>query len=183
MTIHNRYFRQELALRSKLIMLLGLLSGFGIDQAYAQEKPDRKFEKASEKAISLYFPGQTVNRTALWPAGSQTGYAEMVTSGPDTLGYLMLSSAMGRYDRFDYLALLSPGIRVIQVGIINYRSDHGYQVASPRWLAQFNGYSADSLWQVGREVDAISGATISATGLCNDLYTAMQRLREQVLIE
>ncbi|MBE0641985.1 MAG: FMN-binding protein [Bacteroidales bacterium] len=121
-----------------------------------------------------------MSRTAVWPRSTQTGYAELITSGPDTLGYLMLSSGMGRYNRFDYLALLSPDIRVVQIGITDYRSDHGYQIASPRWLAQFKGYSADSLWQVGREVDAISGATISATGLCNDLYQAMQRLKKQV---
>ncbi|HRY99504.1 MAG TPA: FMN-binding protein [Bacteroidales bacterium] len=127
--------------------------------------------------LLAHFPGQALQRQVIWPDGARGRYLERLVSGPDTLGYLLLTSAPGRYERFDYLVLLSPRIEVQEIRVVHYRSDHGYQVASARWLSQFKGYTGSAPWKVGQEVDALSGATISASGLCRDLFEALVQVR------
>ena len=52
--------------------------------------------------------------------------------------------------------------------ILVYRSTHGAAVCSKKWLKQFNGYSGGKL-ELGKDIDSVSGATISATSLVKDV--------------
>lgn len=105
----------------------------------------------------------------------------LVKHQDQVLGYLLSTRAMGRYDYFDYLLAFDTDIKVLGLTIITYRSSHGAAICQKKWLSQFKGYSGEEL-RLGKEIDAVSGATISATSLIQDLNRCFQiliRLKEE----
>jgi Na+-translocating ferredoxin:NAD+ oxidoreductase RnfG subunit len=63
-----------------------------------------------------------------------------------------------------------------QVKIIRYRSEHGGEIASKKWLSQFEDYSNGNL-QYGSDISAISGATISAKSITQDIPDVIRLLK------
>ena len=96
-------------------------------------------------------------------------------------GFLLSTQAMGRYEYFDYLLAFDAELSVLGLTIITYRSSHGAAICQRRWLDQFIGYSGEEL-RLGKEIDSLSGATISADALIRDLkrcHRLMIRLKEK----
>lgn len=83
---------------------------------------------------------------------------------------------MGRFDLFDYLLVTSEDFTIKKVKILKYRSEHGGEIASKKWLAQFENYSSGGL-QYGRDISSLSGATISGSSLVNDIPKALNILK------
>ena len=86
----------------------------------------------------------------------------------DIQGYVLSTSALGRYDYFDYSIIYAMDLSVMAVLVTTYRSSHGAGICSKGWLKQFRGYQGEDL-RLGKEVDSISGATISATSIVEDM--------------
>ncbi|MFO7668275.1 MAG: hypothetical protein R6W31_01325 [Bacteroidales bacterium] len=98
-----------------------------------------------------------------------------------SLGFVFSTSAKGRYDYFDYSVIFSNDLSVLSVLVTTYRSSHGAGICSKGWLRQFEGYHGGEI-RLGKEVDTISGATISATSLVEDIkrcYLVMKELRNR----
>lgn len=70
---------------------------------------------------------------------------------------------------FDYFILFDSAKKVKLVRVFNYAATHGQEVAVKKWLGQFAGYNGNSPLRVGKEIDAISGATISVYAIVNDV--------------
>ena len=70
---------------------------------------------------------------------------------------------------FDYFILFDKSLSVALVKVFNYQASHGQEVTSSGWLRQFIGYNGARNMNVGKEVDAISGATISVNHLTDDI--------------
>lgn len=101
------------------------------------------------------------------------------------LGYVMSTSAKGRYDYFDYAVAYAPDLSVLGLSILVYRSSQGAAICQKGWLSQFEGYAGEEL-RLGKEIDAVAGATISATSLVRDMKRAHQRmilLKEEGIIQ
>lgn len=79
---------------------------------------------------------------------------------------------------FDYFILFDTEVEIQVVRIYNYAATHGHEVAAKGWLKQFDGYNGTDTLVVGKNVDAISGATISVYGITEDV-----QLKTQLLIE
>ncbi len=80
---------------------------------------------------------------------------------------------------FDYIIVFNQNGEIKSVRVINYAASHGQQIASQGWLRQFNGFKGDGEnKQVGKNVDAISGATVSANAITSDINDATRILRE-----
>lgn len=78
---------------------------------------------------------------------------------------------------FDYFILFDSAFSVQVVRIFNYAATHGHEVSAKGWLNQFTGYNGSDTLQVGKNVDAISGATISVYGITEDVQLKTQFLR------
>ena len=72
-------------------------------------------------------------------------------------------------DFLDYIVLFDSAKTVQYVKVLKLNSSHGEAVASAGWLKQFKGYRAGKMLTVGKEIDAISGATISTNKLTFDI--------------
>lgn len=102
-----------------------------------------------------------------------------------TLGYLLTTRALGRYEYFDYIVAYAPDLSVMGLNILNYRSSHGAAICQKSWLGQFEGYSGQKL-TLGKDIDAIAGATISAGSMVKDMkrcYQLMVSLKEEGIIQ
>ncbi|RLC24010.1 MAG: FMN-binding protein [Deltaproteobacteria bacterium] len=86
---------------------------------------------------------------------------------------------------FDYFILFDSAISVHLVRVFNYAATHGHEVSAKGWLKQFDGYDGTDTLRVGKNVDAISGATISVYGITEDVQLKtqiMQALNKQIKI-
>jgi Na+-translocating ferredoxin:NAD+ oxidoreductase RnfG subunit len=81
---------------------------------------------------------------------------------------------------FDFIILFDTNARIKVVKVINYQATHGQEIASKGWLKQFVGFDGDSEKQVGKDVDAISGATISVYAITYRVNESSRRLAQLV---
>ena len=70
---------------------------------------------------------------------------------------------------FDYFIRFDKNKTVKLVKVFNYQATHGQEVTSKGWLKQFIGHDGTGSLQVGKNVDAISGATISVYAITVDV--------------
>ena len=93
--------------------------------------------------------------------------------------YILFTSTKGRFEYFDYAVALTEEGKVGTVKVVKYRSEHGSEVTSKKWLSQFMGYSGEKL-EYGKDIQAISGATKSASSLTNDIPVALMIFKNTV---
>lgn len=75
----------------------------------------------------------------------------------------------GEYEYFDYFILFDSQKRITVVRVYNYEASHGQEIMVKGWLNQFIGFNGTKTLRVGKEIDSISGATISAHGITADI--------------
>jgi len=133
------------------------------------------FRKKADKNLARIFMGKQIEKKSVdadekYIAESRFKNIEifLLMSAKDSVGYLVFTSSMGRYESFDYMIVYNPEMTVKEIVILNYTSSHGGEVASQKWLKQFIGYEGKHL-KYGSDIDAISGATYSATSLVKDV--------------
>lgn len=81
----------------------------------------------------------------------------------------MINDLEGEYEYFDYFILFDSEKRVTVVRVYNYEATHGQEIMVKGWLNQFIGFDGTKTLRVGKEIDSISGATISALGITADV--------------
>lgn len=102
------------------------------------------------------------------------------------VGYLYLGEAHSMKRMFDYIVLFNPDLTIKKSKVLIYREDYGKQIGSQRWLKQFIGMSMNDTPIYGENIDAISGATISASSMTKaigNVLKSVQILKEKELIK
>ncbi len=77
------------------------------------------------------------------------------------------------YEYFDYLLFTDNKGEVLWIKIYNYQATQGHEVMSRGWLNQFNGVNAEEELEFGRDIEAISGATVSAKAITSDIQNVL----------
>jgi hypothetical protein len=77
-------------------------------------------------------------------------------------GYFFVDAVIGKHELITYAVALSSEGKVRQVEILEYREAYGGEVRSERWLAQFIGRRYGDPVHLGRDIQNISGATMSS---------------------
>lgn len=70
---------------------------------------------------------------------------------------------------FDYYIFFDTTLVVQHIKIYNYQATYGQEVTARSWLKQFKGYNGNTELTVGKNIDAISGATISSDAATKDI--------------
>lgn len=70
---------------------------------------------------------------------------------------------------FQYLILYNKNKEIEKVKILKYEAAYGREISSRSWLRQFKGYSGKEKLRLGKEIDAMSGATLSSEGITKDI--------------
>ena len=81
------------------------------------------------------------------------------------------------FEYFDYYFMTDSSGEVLTVKIFNYQATHGHQVMSKGWLKQFIGCNGSQNLIYGKDIQAISGATVSAKTLIDDIKNAEEQIK------
>ena len=85
------------------------------------------------------------------------------------------------FEYFDYFILFDLQGKIISVRVYNYAATHGQEITAKGWLNQFTGFDGTRDLRIGKEIDSISGATISVHGLVADVKEKAAILRKTEL--
>ena len=88
------------------------------------------------------------------------------------LGFVVVDEVIGKHDLITFAVALDPEGSVKRVEILEYREPYGYEVRNGRWLRQFAGKRYRDSLQVDREIQNISGATMS----CEHVTAGVRRV-------
>lgn len=80
------------------------------------------------------------------------------------------------FEFFDYYILFGTNLEVQKVRVYNYQATHGHEVGGRGWLKQFIGYKGEKKLELGKNIDAISGATISANAITYNVQESSRYL-------
>ena len=97
-------------------------------------------------------------------------YTWKIMKDDDIRGYAILDNVKGKSLPITFLVLFDPNGQVIHSAVIKYREPIGGEIGHPNWNRQFLGYTADSLFRVGQDIDGISGATISVNAMTRGIH-------------
>ncbi|MFH1716337.1 MAG: FMN-binding protein [Planctomycetota bacterium] len=98
-------------------------------------------------------------------------------SGP--LGYCVESEVAGRSGPFRIRVLVDPQLVIVRAAVISYPWTRGRDVCTSAFSDQFRGKGPGDSIEVGEDIDAMSGATISCDAMTGGVREAL-RLLEHV---
>jgi thiamine biosynthesis lipoprotein len=78
------------------------------------------------------------------------------------IGYAVLLDVIGKERPITFMIAVGPEGRVIGVEVLIYRESQGSEIRSGRFIRQFIDKTLSAPLKLGRDVDAISGATLSS---------------------
>ena len=158
----------------------GILTEEGVVPKAFEKKVNRllkdNFGKETLEIKGIYFP--EANKS--FPNRSLFS----INRRSEQLGFLVISKARGchiggcdgiiqaenaKYEDFWYAVILDNAHQILQVKILDYQSEYGYEICAKNWLKQFKGFKGCELKYGSKEVDAISGATVSAQSIVMDI--------------
>jgi hypothetical protein len=116
---------------------------------------------------------------------------ELTDIDSNNLGYSIITKALGcniggcdnpnkksnSFEQFYFMTAFNAEKQIEKVRVLEYTSDHGYQIANKSWLKQFENKQN---FEVGKNIDAISGATISVNSITkavNKQVTILSQLK------
>ncbi len=81
---------------------------------------------------------------------------------------------------FDYFIIFDSIYTVLSIKIFNYQATHGQGVTARGWLKQFVGFNGSYKLESGKDIDSISGATISVLGIISDVQQKTEMLKQVI---
>ncbi len=96
----------------------------------------------------------------------------------------VIDNVYGKTLPITFLVIFNLDGSIYRNTVIKYREEHGGEVSGKNWLAQFNGRNRDSSFNVGSDIQSISGATISVNSVSRGikkltiLFTEIYKLNE-----
>lgn len=131
----------------------------------------KSIERKLDKTISRSFDSDDIRMEKVLfdeATGGLGTFIYALADETDSIGYIIITSAKGRHEYFDYCVIYNNDLSIRNVEVLVYRSDHGYEIMNKKWLKQFVGQNGCGL-EYKKDIDAISGATYSASSVTKDL--------------
>ena len=124
------------------------------------------------KSIAKIFNSETCNLDPI----DDTFYS--ISEDDSIIGYLAVTDAPSKFHRFDYYVLFNDKEEILKVEVLHYRENYGGEICSKNWLKQFVGIDTENYSNFNREIDGISGATISVNSLKHNLLKLSNKLKK-----
>lgn len=136
-----------------------------------------------EQAQSLMFPHAILTPAFQTLTGEQVKAIEKMSGVPvrakqlkawkvSTGGWFLADEAVGKHEFIPFALALDDKGAVKSIEILEYREAYGSQIRDRQWRGQFTGKQAGAKLQLGKEIQNISGATLS----CRHITDAVKRL-------
>ena len=147
--------------------------------------------------LGNHFQGaSSVGFLRLHPSGSQKAAIEkrigqrllkseyvfyVAKKGEQVVGYALFDQERGQHEMIDFATFFDATGKVTRVEVVAYREPYGDGIRSARFRRQFVGRSAASSMRPGKEIDVISGATLSTGAMVRAVKRAAVLLEQVVL--
>ena len=92
-------------------------------------------------------------------------YYWTISQGDTTIAYAFLDNVIGKSMPITFMVILNIDGDIINANVIKYREAYGSEVGNKGWLQQFFNLNNNSGYNIGKEIDGISGATISVKSM------------------
>ena len=173
----------------KRICILGIVAISATWSTYHFPLPVHLTKKINKTLIRIF--GKDIQRSDEILIDSHNGNHHVfnLTQRDSLMGYAIASRALGckiggcstdnkegsSFEEFFYMTVFNTNCQIEKVKVIEYTSDHGYQIANRGWLKQFKHREN---FTVGENIDAISGATISVNSIVNGVNSQKDIIRK-----
>lgn len=133
-------------------------------------------------AAQAVFPGATELRDMPVPPGTPSvGQADemivkMIRNQGDCLGYWVEATVAARSGPFRIRILADSNLTVKQTQVVSYPWERGRDVRKPDFTRQFEGKGPESPLQIGRDIDAMTGATLSSKAMTQGVRDTISML-------
>lgn len=169
-------FRRSLGAVSNRLLACSLLAlAFGWGEAAAGPMGVFFTEETSRRELFPDLQGLALDTLALdsataakaaalikLPVPEKAAVFERILSKNGVAGYIYRGSELGKVEKMDFAVALDAEGQVRRVLLTAYRESIGGEVKSRRFMRQFEGKKYGSPLQLGRDVDGITGATLSS---------------------
>lgn len=160
----------NLSAMKKLIIFLALL--IYILRLYAAEP---SLIKAFNKEVAKFYNSKEIQIKKNDELYCNDDFYYHVYNDNKNVGVAVLTSAAGRFDRFDFMVIFNQEMEIEHVKVLKYSSQYGSEITSKRWLKQFYKKQKED-FRYGQDIQAISGATFSAQSLTQKINRIKQNL-------
>lgn len=93
-------------------------------------------------------------------------------------GYVIKDSVKGKHDLIHYMVSFDPNGQIRKVIVLEYHERRGKPVAKRRFLKQFKGKTINSRIKLRKDIDGVTGATISSRGIVNGVRKVVHIFNE-----
>ncbi|UCE50270.1 MAG: FMN-binding protein [Phycisphaerales bacterium] len=101
-----------------------------------------------------------------------------VRSSSNLLGYLVETRVTGRSGPFKIAVLLDGRLIVKRATVISYPWPRGREVGKRSFTRQFEGKGPEDTIEIGKDIDAVTGATISCRAMATGVREAIELLAD-----
>lgn len=105
----------------------------------------------------------------------------VATSGSTVDGYALFDEERGQHELISFATFFDGRGEITRVEVVAYREPYGDGIRGQRFRKQFVGRRAGSGFAPNKDIDAVSGATISSRSMCAGVKRASVLLEETVL--
>ena len=92
-------------------------------------------------------------------------YYWTISQDDTTIAYAFLDNVIGKSMPITFLVILNINGNIINTNVIKYREAYGGEVGNKGWLQQFLYRNNNSSYNIGKDINGISGATISVKSM------------------
>ena len=92
-------------------------------------------------------------------------YYWTISQDDTTIAFAFLDNVIGKSMPITFLVILNINGNIINTNVIKYREAYGGEVGNKGWLQQFLYRNNNSSYNIGKDINGISGATISVKSM------------------
>jgi hypothetical protein len=179
-----------------MALLLGIVGAAPSARADAAPKTETSYY-STRTVLAEFFPNSehvgfrtfAVDRTVRARLAQRLGYTPardkytifVATTHGKIDGYAVVDDEQGLHQPITFATRLSPRGMVERVEIMVYREPRGDEVRDVRFRKQFQGKTSQDPLRLNRDIDAVSGATVSSASLAVGVRRATILVEELAL--
>ncbi len=155
-----------------LIFILLLINSI-VNAQSIKEVSEQKLREIYPENIKIVFKKISLDRSVAKPIEKLCRqkffrnelYTWKILTNDSTIAYALLDNVIGKTQPISFMVILDEQGDIQSVFVIKYRESHGGEVTNQNWLNQFMHRNAESGYLSGKDIDGISGATLSVNAL------------------
>ncbi|PJC47120.1 MAG: hypothetical protein CO035_07345 [Candidatus Omnitrophica bacterium CG_4_9_14_0_2_um_filter_42_8] len=157
----------------KIISLVLAILVFLALSAWAETYP------RAEEAIKSIFPAFQNYKVESHILDNQELKIFTIFSDKKILGWAVILDEMGKIKPITFLVGIDIQGQVLGVRILEYRDIFGSEIKRRSFLRQFQGKSSKDPMTVGRDIDAVTSATISSRAAASAVKKSLKVIKQE----